>query len=93
MDTSQIHFHRAMTGTPTFFSLHLHLQHMEVPRLGVKLKLQLRPTPQLQQCQILNPLSKARDQTFILTETMSGSYLTEPQRKVLDFIEADRLGG
>ena len=47
----------------------------------------------LWQCQILNPLSKDRDQTFILTETMSGSYLTEPQREVLDFIEADRLGG
>ena len=52
---------------------------MEVPRLGVELELQLlayaitTATPDLsrvcilhqgsQQCQILNPLSKARDQT------------------------------
>ena len=27
----------------------------------------------LQQCWLLNPLTEARDQTFILTETMSGS--------------------
>ena len=50
---------------------------IEVPRLGVEMELQLRPMPQpqshqlqagslpfsLQQCQILNPVSKARDQT------------------------------
>ena len=29
---------------------------MEVPRQGIKSKLQLQPTPQLRQCQILNPL-------------------------------------
>ena len=34
-------------------------QHMEVPRLGVESKLQP------QQCQILNPLSEARDRTCI----------------------------
>ena len=38
----------------SFFFLFLwqHLRHMEVPRLGVKMELQLRPTPQLQPCQI-----------------------------------------
>ena len=56
-----------------------HPQHMEIPRLGVELKLQLGPytaataTPDpshvcnlqhsSQLCQILNPLSMARDQT------------------------------
>ena len=34
------------------FFLWLHLQHMEVPRLGVKLELQLRLMPQAWQCQI-----------------------------------------
>ena len=62
---------------------------MQVPRLGVKLEPQLlayatataMPDPNsicnlrhsLQQCQILNPLSYARDQTLILMDTMSGS--------------------
>ena len=62
-----------------------HLQHMEVPKLGVESELQLpayvpataMPAPTLvcdlrhssQQCQILNPLSETRDQTHILTET------------------------
>ena len=32
-----------------FFFLHLHLQHMEVPRLGGELELQLQPIPQLWQ--------------------------------------------
>ena len=57
---------------------------MEVPRLGVKLELQLpgyttaTATPVLSriydlyrstgQCQILNPLSKARDRTHILMD-------------------------
>ena len=36
----------------SFFLLGPHLQHMEVPRLGVQLELQLRPTPQPQHCQI-----------------------------------------
>ena len=55
-----------------------HLRHMEVPRLGVKLELQLSAyatdtampdprhigdiCPSLWQCRILNPLSEARDQ-------------------------------
>ena len=41
--------------TYTFFFLVLfrdHLQHMEVSKLGVRLELQRRPTPQPQQCQI-----------------------------------------
>ena len=62
-----------------------HLQQMEVPRLGVKSELQLpgyttaTATPDLshicnlhhslQQCWILNLLSKARDQTCILMDT------------------------
>ena len=59
---------------------------MEVPRLGVKLEPQLlafttaRATPDLShicklchnllQCQILNPLNKARDQTHILMDAL-----------------------
>ena len=59
----------------------LHLQHMEVPRLGVESELQLlaystataTPDPRhvcslchsLQQRQMLNPLNEARDQTCI----------------------------
>ena len=35
-----------------FFFLRLHLLHMEIPRLEVKLELQLRPTPQTQQQRI-----------------------------------------
>ena len=69
--------------------LGLHPQHMEVPSLGVKSELQLPanatvtatqdPTHicdlhhSLWQCQILNPLSKARDQTHILMDTMLDS--------------------
>ena len=72
-----------------FFFLEPHLQHMEVPRLGVKSELQvlayatatavLDPSRicnlccSLQQCRILNPLIKARDQTCILTDTVSVS--------------------
>jgi len=67
-----------------FLFLGLHLQHMEVPRLGVKSELQLpayatataMPDPscicnlghRLQQHRILNPLSKAGDWTHILTD-------------------------
>ena len=61
-----------------------HLQHMEVPRLGVELELQLlayttaiaRPDlshvcnlhHSLQQCWIPNPLSEVRDRTCILMD-------------------------
>ena len=51
------------------FFLGPHPWRLEVPRLGVKSELQLRPTPQPQQRQILNPLSKARDSTHILMDT------------------------
>ena len=63
--------------------------HMEIPRLGVKSELQLQAYAtatatwdlrcicnlyhSLQQHQILSPLSKARDQTHILMDTISGS--------------------
>ena len=61
-----------------FFFLGLYLQHMEVPRLGVELELQLLvyttatatqdlscicDLHSLQQCWILNPLSRTRDRT------------------------------
>ena len=68
-----------------FFFLGPHLCHMEVPRLGVKLELQLQayttdiatPDPShvcnsccsLWQCQILDLMSKARDRTHILMDT------------------------
>ena len=71
------------------FLLGPYLRHMEVPRLGLKSELQLSayttamatPDPScicnlqfiLWQLWILNPLSKARDQTLIFTETMSES--------------------
>ena len=71
------------------FFLGLHLQHMEVSRLGVEPEVQLlafatataAPDPSricdrchiLRQCQTLNPLSEAKDQTRILTDTMMGS--------------------
>ena len=48
---------------------------MEIPGLGVKSGLQLRPTLQPQQHQILNPLSEARGQTHIVIETMLGLIL------------------
>ena len=72
-----------------FFFLWLYLQHMEVLGLGTESELQLPayatatalPDPShvcklhcsLQQCRILNPLSKSRDQIRILMDTMSGS--------------------
>ena len=73
-----------------FFSfLQPHLQHMEVPRLGVKFELQLSAYAtamvmpdqsgvcdlhcSLWPSRIFNPLSEARVWTHILTDTMSGS--------------------
>jgi len=68
-----------------FFFLGLHLQHMEVPRLGVKSELQfpdyatdtaiLDPScfgelyHSSQQCRILNSLSRDRDWTCFLIDT------------------------
>ena len=67
-----------------FVLLGLHLRHMEVPKLGVESELQLlayttataTPDPSLvcnlhpssRQCQILNPLSQARDRIHILMD-------------------------
>ena len=69
-----------------FFYLGLHLQHMEVPRLGVESELQLPAYTTAtarqdlscicnlhqssRQSQILNPLSKERDQTRVLMDTI-----------------------
>ena len=51
------------------FILGPHLQHMEVPRLGVELELySCRPIPQPQPHQILNPLSEARDRPCVLMD-------------------------
>ena len=44
-----------------FFFKHPHLWHREVPRLGVELKVQLKPMPQPGQHGILNPQIEARD--------------------------------
>ena len=73
-----------------FFFLRLLMWHMEVLRLGVELELQLSanatatavPGPShicdlhhnSRQCQILNPLSKARGQTHVLMDTSHISY-------------------
>ena len=62
-----------------------YLQHMQVPRPGVEYKLQLQvyaiatAMPDLshicylchssRQCQILNPLSEAKDRTLVLVDT------------------------
>ena len=62
----------------SFFSfcfLGLHLWHVEVPRLRVKLELQLPVYTQPWQPQILNPLSEARDHTCILKDTSWGLHL------------------
>ena len=40
----------------------------EVPGLGIEYKPELQPVPQLQQCQIFNPLYRAREQTSGSTE-------------------------
>ena len=68
-----------------FCFLGAHMQHMASPRLGAELELRLpayttataKPDPScicdqhhsLWQCQILNPLSEARDQTRIFMYT------------------------
>ena len=66
-----------------FFFLGLHPQHIEVPRPGVESELQLLATATATrdpscvcdlhhsscQCQILNPLSKARYRTHVLVDT------------------------
>ena len=72
-----------------WFFFFFFMEHIEVPKLAVKSELQLPVCTTatatgdpslicnlchgLQQCQILNPLSKARDQTLIFSDTISGS--------------------
>ena len=69
-----------------FSQFWLHLWHMEGLKLGVELELQLQAYAtataalgmshicdlcySLQQCQILNPLSEAKDGTYILVQTV-----------------------
>ena len=76
-----------------------HPQPMEVPRLGVESELQLLAYTTATAMQdpsyiwdlhhssrqhwILNPLSKARDQTCILTDTSWVHYCSEPQQELL----------
>ena len=73
-----------------FFFLGRHIRQVEVPRLGVELELLLLTYATAtaiwgqscichlhhssQQCWILNPLSKARDQTCILVDTSQFCY-------------------
>ena len=75
-----------------------HILHMEDPKIGVKSELQVQayttamttPDPscicdlqhRLWQCQILNPLSKARDQNLIVSGTMLGSLPAQPQQEL-----------
>ena len=68
-----------------FFFKQLYLRYTEVPRPGAELELQLPATATqdlshicdlghiLRQYWILNSLSEAKDQTFILRETVLGS--------------------
>ena len=51
-----------------FFFLGSHLRHMAVPIYGSNRSYSCPPTPQPQQHQILNPLSKARDRTCVLMD-------------------------
>ena len=58
---------------------------MEIPRLGAAPEAYaaaMATLGSLWQCQNLNPLSEARDQTHILTET-SGLQPAEPQKELL----------
>ena len=84
-----IRFHVKMMDFLLCVCSGLYPWHMEVPRLGVELELQLPAYatattipdlshfrdlhPSLQQGQILSPLSEARDQVHTLTDPMSGS--------------------
>ena len=52
-----------------FFLFWLYPRHMEVSRPETESELQLQPTPQLQQCQILNPLHQATDRTCTTSQT------------------------
>ena len=79
-----------------------HLRHMEVPRIGVQLELQLQActtataTPDLsricnlhhssQQCWILNPPSEARDRTCVLKDTSWDGNLLSCNGNVLEIL-------
>ena len=69
-------------GLLLLFSLQLPLPQTEVSEPRAASELQLRPTPQPRQYQILNSLSKARDGTRILMETASGPESTEHRGKL-----------
>ena len=84
----EYHVLPGITKTIFFLFLWPYLQRMEDPRPGVERKMQLQADTtsltatdpshicnlccNFQQHHILNPLSKARDQTHILTETVLG---------------------
>ena len=55
-----------MSSSFSFFLFLLHLRHMEIPCPGIKSKPHLQPTPQLQQCQILNLLHQSGAYFFVL---------------------------
>ena len=90
LDASVIQVEDNMSFFFFFVFLGLHLQQMEVPRLGVESELQLlayttataTPDPShicnlhqsSQQCQILKLLSEARDQTYVLMDTSQIPY-------------------
>ena len=83
--------HQEMGLTLLLLFLGPHVQHMEVPMLGVKSELQLlaystataMPDPSHvcnlhhSSCWILNPLSEARDRTSVLMDT--SQVTAEPQ--------------
>ena len=87
-----------------FVFLGLHPQHMEVPRLGVEMELELlacstaMPDPSFicslhhssWQRQILNPLSKARDKTHVLMDT-NRVHIAEPQGELSNSVLKDRI--
>ena len=83
--SSMLCYHCVTASFFVCFFLGPHPRHMEAPRLGVELKLQLSacttaivtPDPSCVcnlhhsswQCQVLDPLREARDRTCILTDT------------------------
>ena len=52
-----------------FFLFWPSLQHMDSPRPSMEFEPELQPTPQLQQCWLLNPLCRAMGPTRTSTET------------------------
>ena len=97
LESDTIKFLKREVSLPFFFFLGLRLQHMEVPRLGVELGLQLlayttaTATQDMSrvchlhhsswECQNLNPLSEARDRTRNLM-VIVGFVSTVPQLKL-----------